>query len=350
MRVSELGEFGLIRRLTAGLETRPDVLLGVGDDAAILDPGRDALLVATVDSQVEGQHFLRGVALPAEIGHKALAVNLSDIAAMGAEPLWALVSLVLPRTLETADLDGIYQGMQALAKRYGVAIVGGNVAATDGPLTLDLAVLGRVGRGRALLRSGGRPGDAILVTGTLGAAASGVLVATVPAPNGPQPTPEVLGRAHTAMAAPVPRVKEGQALSATGVVSAMLDVSDGLAADLGHLCEASNVGALLDASAIPVSPAAEAIAALYGRDPLALALAGGEDYELLFTVPPDGIQQALDAVIAAGGEAHIIGELTVPENGLHLRERDGSIRTLEPRGWDQLRSHPGRNDEGGLRT
>ena len=160
MRIDELGEFALIERLTAGLPSRADVALGVGDDAALLDLGgfaADSLLVATCDAQVEGQHFTLGVATPEEIGHKALAVNLSDLAAMGAEPLWALVSLLLPRALEVATLDGVYAGLRSLAARYSVALVGGNVSATDGPLAIDVTALGRVPRGQALTRAGGRP-------------------------------------------------------------------------------------------------------------------------------------------------------------------------------------------------
>jgi thiamine-monophosphate kinase len=337
VRVSELGEFGLIQRLTAGLATRADVLLAAGDDAALLNPGPDAVLVATIDAQVEGQHFLRSVASWAEIGHKALAVNLSDIAAMGAEPLWALVSLILPPSIDVDVLDGIYAGLQALAARYDVAIVGGNVAATDGPLTLDIAVLGRVRRGRALVRSGGRPGDPLLVTGTLGAAAAGVLLATHAMPGGKRLSRSVRARVRQAMVAPAPRVAEGRALAAASVVTAMLDVSDGLAGDLRHLCAASGVGAVLDASTIPVDAAAASVANAYGRDPLRLALTGGEDYELLASVRPDRVQRALDAVAHAGGEARIIGELTGDEGNISLRLPDSTLRPLLEGGWDHLR-------------
>lgn len=338
MLARDLGEFGLIARLTAGLATRPDVALGVGDDAALLDLGSDALLVATCDAQVEGRHFLWSVATPEEIGHKALAVNLSDIAAMGAEPLWALVSLLLPPTLSVDALDGIYAGMRQLAARFAVAVVGGNVAATDGPFTLDVTLLGRVRRGAELRRSGGKPGDALLVTGHLGAAAAGVLLATS---GDSQETGTILAdmraSARQAMVAPYPRVAEGRALAATGVVDAMLDVSDGLAADLSHLCAASATGALLTAETIPVAPEAAALARAYGRDPLALALTGGEDYELLFAVPPDQVARALTAVRAVGGAATVIGRLTEPERGMRLRLPDGAEQALEPRGWDHLR-------------
>lgn len=339
MRIEELGEFALIARLTAGLPSRADVALGVGDDAALLDVSgfaADSLLVATCDAQVERQHFSLGAATPEEIGHKALAVNLSDLAAMGAEPLWALVSLLLPRALDVATLEGIYAGLRSLAARYSVALVGGNVAAVDGPLAIDVTALGRVPRGQALTRAGGAVGDLILVTRTLGAAAAGVLLQgggdeldSLPA--------EMRVRARAAQVSPQPRVAEGRALAASGVVTAMLDVSDGLAADLGHLCAASNVGAELDAGAIPVDPAALAVAGALGRDALQLALEGGEDYELLFTVAPERLEQALAAIVEAGGVASVIGRLTESGSGLRMRFVDGRIEHLVARGWDHLR-------------
>lgn len=335
MRLDELGEFGLIARLTSGGDTRPDVLLGVGDDAAVLDLGEGGLLVATVDAQVEGRHFLWGVATPEEIGHKALAVNLSDIAAMGAEPLWALISLLVPPDLAVETLDGIYAGFNALAGRFGVALVGGNVAATDGPLAIDVTLLGRVPRGRALLtRAGGQPGDLLLVTGTLGAAAAGVLAAASDAPLAGV-SPDALARARHAQVAPEPRVDEGRALAVTGVVRALLDVSDSLASDVRHLCERSGVGAELEAESIPVDSAAVAIATALGRNPLELALTGGEDYELLFSVNPGDEARALEAIREVGGGAHLIGRLT-PTPGVRLRYADGRETPLAAQGWDHL--------------
>ncbi len=337
MRLDELGEFGLIARLTTGLETRPDVLLSVGDDAALLEfgPGEMAL-VATCDTQVEGRHFIRSVASPEEIGHKAFAVNLSDIAAMGAEPLWALVSLALPASLAIAELDGIYAGLRALARRYEVAIVGGNISGTDGPLTIDVTALGRVKRSHALTRAGGQPGDSVLVTGELGAAAAGVLCATGVSRVMPV-SDEALAHVRAAMVAPMPRIAEGQALAESGVVTAMLDISDGLAADLGHLCDASGVGAEVDAGAVPVDSCAAIVARAAGRDPLDLALTGGEDYELLFTVRPDAVQTAMEAVQRVGGRARVIGQLTEPGAGMRVRDVGGQVRPLASRGWDHLR-------------
>lgn len=340
MRLGDTSEFELIDRLTSGLATRPDVVLGVGDDAALLELDSGMLLVATCDVQVEGRHFVRGVAAPEEIGRKALAVNLSDIASMGATPRWALVSLLLPPALDVSVLDGIYTGLRALAATYDVAVVGGNVSATDGLLAIDVTLLGAAPRERVLRRDGGRPGDVILVTGSLGGAAAGLL-AVVKEPGAATVPEPALEQARRALVDPSPRVREGLALAAAGVVTAMLDISDGVASDLRHLCDRSDVGAELDAAAIPIDPASGIIASAYGRDPLALALSGGEDYELLFTVPPAAVRTAIEAVRTAGGTATVVGRLTASSAGVRLRLPDGATRSLDWGGWDHLRASGG---------
>jgi len=337
VQVSDLGEFGLIQRLAAHLPSRPDVVLPTGDDASLVDLGAAALLVATVDALVDGRHFLRAVATPEEIGHKALAVNLSDIAAMGAEPLWALVSLLVSPATDVALLDGIYAGMAALAESFAVAIVGGNVVSTSGPLTLDVTLLGRVQRHQAVLRSGARQGDVLCVTGSLGAAAAGLLLATTDDLH-IQISPELREAARKSLVSPTPRVREGQILARGGAVTAMIDISDGLAADLGHLCAASGVGALLEVERIPVHPAAAQVAFARGQDAVLFALAGGEDYELLFSVPPDGLDAALRMVGEVGGEAHRIGTITNSAGTLGLKSGDGTISPLDAAGWDHLRA------------
>jgi len=335
MRLEDLGEFGLISRLTDALETRPDVALGVGDDAAVLDPGPDMLVVATVDALVAGRHFLIAVSTPEEIGRKALAVNLSDLAAMGAEPCWALISLLLPPSLDVGVLDGVYAGLRHEAREYGVAVVGGNVAATDGPLTLDVVALGRCPRGAQVTRAGGRPGDLLLVTGSLGAGVAGLLVARDPQ-RAAGVAQNMLQQARSAMVTPTPRVAAGRALASRRLVTAMLDISDGLTADLGHLCERSGVGAELDASRIPIHPAAVEIAPRYGREPLLLALHGGEDYHLLCALAPDRRDEALAALQAVGCAPMVIGRLTAPDAGMTLRYEDGSVQPLAATGWDHL--------------
>ncbi|HEU5348978.1 MAG TPA: thiamine-phosphate kinase [Ktedonobacterales bacterium] len=335
MRLEDLGEFGLIARLTSNLETRPDVALGIGDDAALLDPGPDMLVAVTVDALIAGRHFLMAVSTPEEIGRKALAVNLSDLAAMGAEPCWALVSLMLPASLEVGVLDGMYAGLRSEAQRYGVALVGGNVTATDGPLTIDVMALGRCPRGMQVTRAGGRPGDLLVVTDSLGAGVAGLLVAREPERAGGL-AQSLLQQARGAMVSPIPRVEAGRALASGRLATAMIDISDGLTSDLNHLCESSGVGAELDASLIPVNPVAAEIAVHYGRDPLALALNGGDDYELLCAIAPERRDETLAVLRAVGCAPAVIGRLTAPGSGMTLRRADGSTEPLAPRGWDHL--------------
>lgn len=334
MRLADVGEFALIARLTAGLSSRPDVALGAGDDAAALDLGADQLLLATCDAQVEGRHFLPNIATPYEIGYKALAVNLSDIAAMGGEPLWALVSLIASPEMDVATVEGVYDGLRALADRYHVAIVGGNISSTTGPLTIDITALGRAARGRMITRAGARPGDHLLVTGSLGAGLAGLRAFTAASPL--DVPPEALARVRSRMVMPEPRIREGLALAESHVVTAMMDLSDGLAGDLAHICERSHVGALVSADALPVDGATRAVANALGVDVTTLALFGGDDYELLFTTPPADTARALAALATAGASATIIGEITPSETGMRVRDSDGVTSPLAARGWDHL--------------
>jgi thiamine-monophosphate kinase len=336
VRLADVGEFALIARLTKELASRSDIALGVGDDAAALDLGAGQLLLATCDCQVEGRHFLTRVATPHEIGHKALAVNLSDIAAMGGEPLWILVSLIAPPELDVAVVDGIYEGMRALSERYNVAIVGGNVSSTNGPLIVDITALGRVARERMITRAGAKPGDLLLVTGSLGAGLAALRAFTTTA--GIKPSPQALARVRARMTTPEPRVREGLALGATGAVTAMLDISDGLAGDLGHICDRSHVGALVDIAALPVDDATRSIALALGEDSDDLALYGGDDYELLFTTRPEDVGEMTELLRDLGTAVTVIGEITPFEDGLRVRQQDGSIHPLPPRGWDHLAS------------
>jgi thiamine-monophosphate kinase len=336
--IRALGEFGLIARLTTGLPARPDVLTGVGDDCAVLDLGGEMVTLATCDALLDGEHFLRRVATPEQIGRRAMAVNLSDIASMGGWPRYALISLLLPADLPTAFMDGVYRGLRAEAEQYGAVIVGGNItgSATFG---LDITLLGQARRGQALLRSGARPGDALLMTGALGAAAAGLHLLLHPELDAPAPVREPLVAAQLV---PTPRVPEGRLLATLGAVTAMMDISDGLAADLGHLCEQSGVGARLDEAALPIPEAVQLAAQLAGKPALDWALFGGEDYQLLFTAPPASVPYLIKTLwIATGTPVSLIGEMLPAEAGLTLRARDGSVKPLPARGWDHLRSHTG---------
>jgi thiamine-monophosphate kinase len=248
-------------------------VLGVGDDAALLRAGRGALLAAAADMLVSGRHFAAG-ADPQRLGHKALAVNLSDMAAMGARPRWALLSIALPRADERW-LAAFSRGFMRLARRHGVDLVGGDT--TRGPLAINVAVLGEVPPRRALRRDGARPGDDVWVSGTLGGAAL-ALAARRGRVRLPARAAAALGRL---LDAPTPRVALGIALR--GVARSAIDVSDGLVADLGHLCRRSAVAAVIERARLPLAPSK--IVEYKQELAIECALAGGDDYELCFTAP-----------------------------------------------------------------
>lgn len=337
--VHDLGEFGVIARIAAGIPSRSEVHIGIGDDAAVLNWAPGYQLVVTGDSLVEGRHFAMDTFTAEQVGRRALAVNLSDIAAMGGEPMFALISLVLPPTLPIAWIDGLYAGLRAQARDFATAIVGGNVAGTSGPLVIDVTLIGRVPAGSAVLRSGANPGDRLCVTGTLGLAAAALLDMTGP-PASPPPLSAAVARARAALLTPYPRVTAGQIIARARLATAMVDISDGMAADLAHLCESSHVGALVEAGALPIADDTIQIARAHGREALDLALHGGEDYELLFAVAPEGASAAVSALGDAGIPATPIGWLTPPEEGLRLRSADGALAPLPTGGWDHLRSAP----------
>jgi len=270
-----LSEFELIDRYLSRLGARrDDVLLGVGDDAALVRPPAGLELALAADTIVEGIHFPASLS-PEDIGHRVLAVNLSDMAAMGAEPAWALLTLTLPRA-EPEWLRGFSGGLHELARRCGVQVVGGDT--TAGPLTATVAIAGFVPPGQALRRTGARPGDEVWVSGTPGDAAAG-LAALTGRLEAPAEVIEALVRRFTR---PEPRVPLGLVLR--GVATACIDVSDGLAGDLGKLCAASGVAARVDSTCLPRSAALRSAV-----DPEAarrFVLTGGDDYELLFTLSP----------------------------------------------------------------
>jgi thiamine-monophosphate kinase len=299
------GEFEIIALFTHALpRAGRGVVVGPGDDAAVLRPPPGEELVVTVDAVVEGVHF-DDRSTPADVGWKALAVNLSDLAAMGARPFAALVALGLPRNLGIPVVRGLARGLGACARQHRIAVVGGNVTRA-GALSLTVTVLGTLPEGRAVLRSGARAGDLVAVTGTLGDAALGL------APG----APAALARRQRR---PTPRVRAGLALA--GHVRAAIDVSDGLVQDLGHLCTASGVGARIGAADLPLSPAYRR-AARGLADPFGPALAGGEDYELVVAIPPALLPAARRAAGRARTPLAVIGRFV----------RGAGVRVVGPRG------------------
>jgi len=257
------------------------VAIGLGDDAAVFAPERNALEVVTTDALVEGVHFDRVFTPPAAIGHRALAVNLSDLAAMGASPRAALLSLVLPPGLLLADFDAMVDGFMGLAAVHGVALIGGNITRSPGPLVIDVTAMGTVRPRRVLARSGARPGDEVWVSGDIGSAAAGLQSLSAGSRDGAR-----MAACEAAFLEPQPRVRLGILLGRNRAASSCVDLSDGLADGLHQLAEASGVGLEVDSAAVPVDAEARGWFEARGLDPVVAALTGGDDYELLFTVRP----------------------------------------------------------------
>jgi thiamine-monophosphate kinase len=289
--VADVGEHALIARVRERVPPAPDwVSIGLGDDAAVVEPVRNALEVVTTDALVEGVHFDRAFTPPRAIGHRALAVNLSDLAAMGAAPRAALLSLVLPPTLPLAEFDGIVDGFLALAVAHGVALVGGNITRSPGPLVVDVTAIGTARRRRVLARTGARPGDEIWVSGEVGSAAAGLQSLSAGARAGERPA-----ACEAAFLEPQPRVRLGTLLGRSRAASSCIDLSDGLADGLRQLADASGVGLVVDGAAIPIAAEARSFFDARGADPVLAALTGGDDYELLFTVRP-GTRSRVDPI------------------------------------------------------
>jgi thiamine-monophosphate kinase len=302
-----IGEFGLIAWIRQRSKSEGRVLLGIGDDCASLTFTPGAEILVTTDMLMDGRHFRLGEASAAEVGYKALAVNLSDIAAMAGIPVAAFVAVALPRGAAVEVAKGLHAGMAPLAESFGVTLAGGDTNAWDGPLVVSVTLLGETTARGAVRRSGARPGDAILVSGPLGGSLRG---------------------RHLR---PIPRVVEALAIAASVSIHAMIDISDGLASDLGHILKESGpFGATLDAASIPIHDDARAI----GGDPLSHALQDGEDFELCLTVSQNEANELLRRP-PEGVTLYQVGTIET-EIGLRLRMLDGSVAALMAKGFDHL--------------
>ncbi|MGE5244251.1 MAG: thiamine-phosphate kinase [Betaproteobacteria bacterium] len=325
MIVADLTEAALIARIRDRLPAAPSwLLVGPGDDAAVVEPERNRVEVFTVDALVESVHFDRAFVPPAAIGHRALAVNLSDIAAMGATPRLALLSLVLPPPLPLDDFDGIVDGFVALAAVHRVVVAGGNITRSPGPLMIDVSVMGTVKRRQVLTRSGARPGHELYVTGTIGAAAAGLEVLRAQGASAAGESPLVSSYRY-----PSPRLRMGTLISRNRAASACMDLSDGLADALLQVAAASGVGAVVDAGALPIHPEARSWFEARGVDPVQAAVAGGDDYELLVSVAPRTRRRLAAAERHGDVPLTRIGVCT-PEGAVRLRRTDGNTVSEEP--------------------
>lgn len=329
MTVSELSERALVARLQQRLPAPPSWLpVGIGDDAAVVEPERNRLEVLTVDALVDGVHFDRRFTPPSAIGHRSLAANLSDLAAMGATPRLALLSFALPADLPVDAFDGLVEGIAALATTHSTTIVGGNLTRTPGPLTIDITAIGTVKRRGVLTRAGAQPGHLVYVSGSLGAAAAGLRMLQA-------------GEAGDDMCIerylrPMPRIRIGQLLGRNHAATSCVDLSDGLGDGVARLTEASRVGITIDESALPIEPGARRWYADRNVDPATAAIGGGDDYELLFTVHPRQ-RGRLRAALAHGDvPLTCIGVCTKEPDVLLKRAADGTTAPL-PEGYTHFR-------------
>jgi len=333
--VGAFGEAALIERISGILPSTspPEIILGVGDDCAVVKIDRERALVATGDILVEDVHFRFEHISAYELGRRAAAVNLSDIAAMGARPTVALVSCAMPDDFPVDRFDDIIRGIRDQLADNEAHVVGGNLARTPDGLTLDIFMLGEVRLKRMLTRSGAAAGDRILVTGHLGDSKGGLMILEKYKRSYPDRF-EKLVRAHLQ---PAPRIEAGRLIAASGFATAMIDISDSLAIDLLHVCRASDVGAEIELERIPVGDELAEAAVFLGAESREMALYGGEDYQLLFTVKPD-TPRAILADISRGSDTRIteIGTIIASGDGCRLVDTDGGRRPLEPDGWDHF--------------
>lgn len=304
------------------------VIVGPGDDAAVIAPERGALEVLTTDALVDGVHFDRRFVPPDAIGHRALAVNLSDLAAMGASPRAVVLSLVLPDALEVDVVDGLLDGLLALAATHDVAVVGGNVSRTPGPMMIDITALGSVRPRRVMTRSGARPGDAVYLTGSIGDGLVGLR--SLDTPDGSTPA-----HCQERYLRPLPRVRAGMLLGRNRATSSCMDTSDGLADAVRQIAGASGVGITLDATALPIGDESRGWFAAHGQNALEAALVGGDDYELLFTVRPAHRGRLRNV-------RRSLGDLPITRVGIVTKESTLSLHTDSgpqplPEGFDHFR-------------
>ncbi|MGA9772760.1 MAG: thiamine-phosphate kinase [Blastocatellia bacterium] len=327
------GESEIISRIRQRARATRQVLIGIGDDAAVLSHEAATDLIACCDLMAEGVHFRRDWATPRLIGRKALAVTLSDVAAMGGIARFAMISIALPHALSSDFIEELLEGILELADSSGVSIIGGDTSSSIDSLFIDTSVIGECAAGRAVTRRSAKIGDAIYVTGALGASALGLLLLERGFRLEDLTESDARRDALIKHLAPVPRLKAGQAIGERELATAMIDISDGLSTDLWHVLDESDCGAIIKAGAIPIAGCVQRLAMEdSGIEPLQLALHSGEEYELLFTSPPEDRNKIADMSEEFALPITPIGRV-VADKGLQL-ERDGSFEAILPSGYE----------------
>jgi thiamine-monophosphate kinase len=333
--IAKYGEFSLIDRIANILPkiNDPNLLLDIGDDTAVIKIDQQRALLLTCDIQIEGQHFRLDYMTPYQVGRRAIAVNLSDIAAMGGTPIYALVSLGLPKSLIVEDYDALFEGMRDELYPHQAAIVGGNLAQNADRLIVDITLIGEVNLPHLLTREGAKVGDRIFVSGKIGASGAGFQILQ----KYGRSYPEKYQAEVEAHMLPTARVELGKQLARIDEITAMIDLSDGLAGDLYHICERSGVGAEIYQDRLPVTENLQEISQLTAKPALEIALHSGEDYELVFTANP-GISNDTIETLSQSVEIPLteIGRILSSFEGYHMVNSRGERTRLRPKGWDHF--------------
>jgi thiamine-monophosphate kinase len=338
-KVSDIGEFGLIGRINDLLKKEgvrsERVTLGIGDDTASFLPRPGYELLVTCDCMVEGRHYLPRYISPRDLGRRAMALNISDIGAMGGRPLYALISLGLKAEILVANIEEMYRGFLAELNPFGASIIGGNLTKSGNGMFIDITLIGEVEQGRGVRRSGAKPGDAILITGYPGQSAAGLRL-LLHAPEDPKLPGHPLVKIYNT---PSHRAQLGEAIGRTGRATAMIDTSDGFLGDLGHICEESGVGAELFKEKIPIHEDLREAAHTLHKDPYDFFLGESDDYELVITCEPRDVP-LIRSIAIQNGSVPIaeVGRITGAAREITLLTRGGGRRSLKPLSWDHFRS------------
>ena len=329
-------ESKIISRLRKRAGVNGEVLLGIGDDAAVIKTTSGRNLIACCDLMVEGVHFRTEWTSPRLLGRKALAVNFSDVAAMGGVPKFAMMSIALPHSCSSEFIDELFEGMFELAEASGVSIIGGDTSSSRDSLFIDISVIGECESGKAVTRRGANIGDRIYVSGSLGASALGLsLLEDGFRLEDSQEVSDPRRQALLKHLSPEPQLKLGRAIGEAGLATAMIDISDGLSTDLWHILDESGVGAVIHAAAIPVAECVRSIgSATASIDPLTLAFNGGEEYELVFSVGPENHELVMALAETLSTTITAIGDIIAPKR-LQL-ERNGAIESIQPSGYEHM--------------
>ena len=342
MELKDIGEFGLIKRLTKNITLDKErVIMGVGDDVAVVKTKAEEYLLLTCDILIEGTHFTKETITPCQLGKKVVAINVSDIAAKGGIPKQALISIGLPKDTKVVYVEQIYRGIKEQSKKFNIDIVGGNTALSKDKIFIDLFLVGEIKPDLLLLRSGAKPDDKILVTGNLGDSSAGLKIIE----NQDLKLEDIkfekkyktkLKQAHLS---PNPRVLESRIIAKSNFANSMMDISDGLSSDLAKICEASNVGAIIWEEKIPVSKETLAFAKSIGKSPFNFALHGGEDYELLFTIPKENVEIIIKKIQReTKTKVTEIGEIKDRKFGIKIVKTNGEMTPLNTYGWNHFKT------------